>query len=431
MITRSALRNIGASVAHLFGASVLVALASCSQQADANGLEPGLDPKWETNVNDLKRRPAVPAQEYFEIRQDYRKCVSPLCGGYFVSAVNRAWTHCADGSRARECYVAELSGKSELPSADSYVVRGQIASKEYDDFGNLGQLVVSDVWGSATDAAASGAFFLVSNSGIVCVTTPCPTIEIARLNTKLGRRVSGLDLVRAGASEEQLAAAQAAYEAGALIVSGRVRTGDRATGPVLVGSQFYLPATTAAQCESDSDCDKGTWCRPTEAGANECVPFVEEGETCGGFTLPWYFEQCLPGLVCDSPDYVADAPGVCRAACTGNSECPDDEYCNSSGVCRSDGTCDVASDCGADGNTWYHILCVGYPTCPLFGDGDRCGWSCGAPQCMDLLGSDFGPCDAVLGYGMYFGQCTAISGCDAQSTPLFDTLEECQMQCEA
>jgi hypothetical protein len=426
MSKRSAIDRSWVRGAQLFGIGVIVGLSSCSQASDATSID---QPHWQTTFSDLKLKPAVPAQEYFEIRQDYRKCVSPLCGGYFAKAVNRPWTRCADGSRARECYVAELSTKVELPTADGIVVRGQITSKEYPEFGDLGQLVVAEAWGSATNGEVTGAFFRVSNSGIVCVTTPCPTVDLARLNTNLGHRVSGLDLESVGANEEQLTAAQAAYEAGTLVVSGRVRTLDRATGKVLVASQFYLPAS-ARGCEADTDCEKGLWCRQTEAGSNECVPFVEEGESCGGFTLPWYFEQCLPGLVCDTPVYVADAPGVCRPACTDNSECPEEGYCNPSGVCRSDGTCDVATDCVADGNTWSHISCVGYPTCPLFGDGDGCGWSCGAPQCVDLLGSDFGPCDAVLGYGMYFGQCTAVSGCDAQSTPLFSTLEECQLQCE-
>ena len=31
----------------------------------------------------------------------------PMCGGMFVKSVNQAYTVCADGKRAKECYVAE------------------------------------------------------------------------------------------------------------------------------------------------------------------------------------------------------------------------------------------------------------------------------------------------------------------------------------
>ena len=51
------------------------------------------------------------------------------------------------------------------------------------------------------------------------------------------------------------------------------------------------------------------------------------------------------------------------------------------------------------------------------------------PTCDDLSGIDFGPCDAVLGYGVIDGQCEEISGCESP-VPLFDTLEECQAVCE-
>jgi hypothetical protein len=45
---------------------------------------------------------------YYTIRRDLRRCISPLCGGWFISRVNKKQTRCADGSRANECYVAEI-----------------------------------------------------------------------------------------------------------------------------------------------------------------------------------------------------------------------------------------------------------------------------------------------------------------------------------
>src|SRR5688500_9671032 len=46
---------------------------------------------------------------YFTLKRDFRRCMFPMCGGYYVSRVNRATTRCADGNYAAACYVAELN----------------------------------------------------------------------------------------------------------------------------------------------------------------------------------------------------------------------------------------------------------------------------------------------------------------------------------
>lgn len=60
-------------------------------------------------------------EEYFTARPDYRKCVAPLCGGYFVKAVNKKLTSCADGTRQPECYVASITyGAGTLENEQSF-----------------------------------------------------------------------------------------------------------------------------------------------------------------------------------------------------------------------------------------------------------------------------------------------------------------------
>jgi eight-cysteine-cluster-containing protein len=189
----------------------------------------------------------------------------------------------------------------------------------------------------------------------------------------------------------------------------------------------------SGECRVDADCAAGQWCRQapeSEPGepTYECVPFAAAGDFCEGFTLPWFFERCAPGLVCDTPDYVADASGRCRAPCSSVADCPEGEYCASDGTCDSDGQCETSADCALDGNTFIAPLCVGYPTCDV---GNGCGWACGDPACMDSWGHDFGPCDAVLGFGIFGGACTTISGCDAGPYSLFETEAACRDACEA
>ena len=77
-------------------------------------------------------------------------------------------------------------------------------------------------------------------------------------------------------------------------------------------------------CSEDADCAGDRWCRPVAApgSGSECVLFAGEGESCGGFRPASSFERCAPGLLCDTPDFIADAPGICRAAdCSSDADC--------------------------------------------------------------------------------------------------------------
>jgi hypothetical protein len=70
-------------------------------------------------------------------------------------------------------------------------------------------------------------------------------------------------------------------------------------------------------CDTNADCAADSWCRQTEFGDNECTPYVQEGDTCGGFVLPWFYEQCDPSLTCVGDPMIPDLPGVC-ATCNYN-----------------------------------------------------------------------------------------------------------------
>ena len=57
-------------------------------------------------------------------------------------------------------------------------------------------------------------------------------------------------------------------------------------------------------------------------------------------------------------------------------------------------------------------------------------------QCYDVSGLDFGPCLAVLGYGNIDGNCTTISGCSTiidgvdYQFLIYETMEECEFDCD-
>jgi hypothetical protein len=66
-------------------------------------------------------------------------------------------------------------------------------------------------------------------------------------------------------------------------------------------------------CASDDDCDVKSWCRPTEEGSTECVPYQAVDDPCGGLVVPWLLEKCLPVVLDCAYDPLdpPDLPGVC------------------------------------------------------------------------------------------------------------------------
>ncbi len=182
-------------------------------------------------------------------------------------------------------------------------------------------------------------------------------------------------------------------------------------------------------CESDDDCPTDSWCSPTMEGGDECKPFQQEGDWCGGFTPVWAQSKCAPGLVCtDVPPFIADAPGTCRKPCESDDECGGGQYCSVGGYCRDMGACWEDKDCNLSGNQYPHIECVGSGVCS---DNGQCGWECGGggDMCADLADVSFGACEAIVGFGIVDGACTWISGCSANGYDLFDSMEACEEGC--
>ncbi|MGC4065268.1 MAG: hypothetical protein QM784_11595 [Polyangiaceae bacterium] len=420
----------------------------------------------------------VPEPEYFAAVRDLRKCASPRCGGYFVRAVNQPLTRCADDTLAERCYVAELDlsvfGDEPPTLGREAVLHGRIESNVFPNFGNLGRFVATEAWSSATSALGTGAFFRLADTGIRCIAAPCFSISAELLNTDFEFRLSSLDLSAVGADAEAQKRALAALGDGNLVAAGRLRMPNVGTrlGLELNASQFYLPlrvrclsnadcakgercnaadvclpppgcrrgevcpavcsgycVSAPAACSTDADCPSGNWCRVTEAGGRACVPFAKAGSRCDGFTVPWAYERCSPELVCDLPEMVADAPGICRLPCKTSAGCASTEYCGTDSLCHADGSCDRSIDCVAAGNDYIRILCVGYPVCSGGFSNGRCGWHCGDPRCTDLRGFDFGRCGAILGWAVVSGKCTQVSGCSAGNFKLFPTQADCSTSC--
>lgn len=194
-------------------------------------------------------------------RQDFRKCAYPMCGGYFVKAVNKARTRCADGSLQAECHAVQLNTRAlgwsdeQRAAFNAQFAQGQaivrgVLEPAPAGFYTADQLTISEAWSAQGEKKPMGAFYGVKSTGIVCITTPCPSLAATKLNTLAKPVNPSLDLTASGVDDK---AQQAAFEAlgtsgilaSGVIVPMRVTgtlTGKPVREPRLIANQFYLPA---------------------------------------------------------------------------------------------------------------------------------------------------------------------------------------------
>lgn len=349
----------------------LAALAACSGSAQSPS-----DPAANAGTTeDVEQQAAALRQQlqptdaasashgasYLSLRRDLRRCASPLCGGFFVSRVNRLTTVCVDGSRSDACYVAELDlsalGLSDEQAAlvsnapEDFVLRGEIVPFS-SDFGELGQLSVSEAWQGHAGVEARGAFLRVKNEGIVCITNPCPSFSAELLNSRLPS-VSIAEVDLEGISADPSDGLEQANAAEGLLVAAwpEIVSGPAGRALGLDASEYFIPLT---------------------AGSSPASP-------CGTRGAP----ACSDGTFCDFPPEAgcgrADAPGTCQ---------PQPELCPEifAPVCGCDGvTYDNACFANAAG-----VSAETEGPCAPDPEGQACG-SRGLPECAEGSFCSFAP----------------------------------------
>lgn len=198
-------------------------------------------------------------------RADMRKCLSPVCGGFYVKAINQSKTQCADGKFRAECYVSELydqalvwdpdtqTSVSSLFQQEHAIVSGQLLNTPFREMA-VPKLAVSQVWQSASDKrnprSPMQAYYWLKDNGIRCITTPCFNLDVRVLNSqKLATRIASFDLSATGVSQKVQNAALEKLGSDGLIIAGRVKTIKQSakvkqSSKQIVADAFYV-ATTA------------------------------------------------------------------------------------------------------------------------------------------------------------------------------------------
>lgn len=244
----------------------LTALAACV-------VPPGEDGETEEPEASDAEELTAGIRTFYAVRRDFRKCVAPLCGGYWVRRLNTATTRCADGRYEAECYVTEIDlGPLGLPEAlasdvltevDRLVVRGWTIARTHPSFGKLGRFRATEAWRAPAAGAATGTVYKVGDNGVRCVTAPCPSLDARKLNSSAkARQLVDLDLSGAPGT-----AADDAEAAGDLATHDLLVAGALAKAPgglALTANQYYrrvragLPV--GASCTSDDACEAGLRC---------------------------------------------------------------------------------------------------------------------------------------------------------------------------
>lgn len=236
---------------------------------------------------------------FYRVRRDLRRCVSPLCGGYFVTRVNSSSTPCADGRYRRECYVAGIDWNG---LAEGELARGKIVAKRYERFGNLGELRVSDSWKSLSANQPAGTFFRVEDRGVRCIAFPCPTHLEGKLNSSFSRNIAGVKLEGAGLGENQLSLVSAAMTApDGVIVAGRDVP---VTGPG--GRSFELQATQVYLRNKPDSSSAG----PNKSPMKPCIKTGCSNQVCSDHTVVTTCEY--------RPEYECYQKATCARQSDGN-----------------------------------------------------------------------------------------------------------------
>lgn len=264
-----------------FSAILISTLAACAPVDEVGGDVDGVD-EVASNPQNLA---------FVTLRPDLRRCVSPLCGGYWVRRVNRSTMRCVDGSYAGECYVGRvdwsglnldataLAEFQTLAAQGRAILRGRIDPMDDPRWQQLGGLVLAGGWRPATSGDTSGQVWDVGDAGIRCVTAPCLSLDAMRVNVvSSATRVSSLDLggirgLSAGDAtrlrEAVGDATQTVLFAGTVAPVGRGRT-LRATQ---AWTQVSQPIAEGSFCTADAQCTNTVYSRDAASAADCFCPF--------------------------------------------------------------------------------------------------------------------------------------------------------------
>jgi uncharacterized protein DUF6748 len=251
-----------------FAAFALTApiLTACTDQVDDE-----LDGDDATEGDASKADAPGSTYTFYFVKPDLRRCVSPVCGGVFYRLANAETTRCFDGKKAEQCYAAssdfsrlglgevgmgkvnEALSQGAFGPGTQLLVRATIATKDWGNgLGKFAELRPTEAWISQGPGEAAGPLAKIEDSGIRCITAPCPSLREKKLNSAVTVDITDLGWDKSGATDEQIGMALDKMHTSGLIVSGYRYSVSGAAGSAKARSvtQFWLKATDEANMKS-------------------------------------------------------------------------------------------------------------------------------------------------------------------------------------
>ncbi|MBL8953800.1 MAG: hypothetical protein JNK82_23695 [Myxococcaceae bacterium] len=135
------------------------------------------------------------SRTFVGVRRDYRKCIAPLCGGYWVHDLNRV--------NLNEVYVSGLDftgsnlsdeDQGRIAGGEEVVLRGKLGPKE--STFNTRPFIVSEAYRGlpGKPLGTADAFVKIEEVNIQCFRAPCATLGARRVNYTAQILFHGLDL---------------------------------------------------------------------------------------------------------------------------------------------------------------------------------------------------------------------------------------------
>lgn len=216
---------------------------------------------------------------FYYVQPDYRRCASPYCGGVYYRLANATQTKCLDGQKAARCYAASEDwdklalgevGMTKVIDAlngqhGEVLVRATIGARSWGkELGNFAHLNPTEAWVAQGPNPATGPLAKVEDTGVRCITYPCPSVRERKLNSTVRADLAELGWDQSGATDEQIGNALDKMHTDGLIVAGTryTVTGPGGEGKARTVSQFWLRATDEAPAQKT--------CRATGCSGQIC-----------------------------------------------------------------------------------------------------------------------------------------------------------------
>lgn len=183
-----------------------------------------------------------PQSTTYIVKQDYRKCAFPLCGGWYLTPVNQYSLHLQTEDEAYESaallpnsiYVAYINYKrlgldekqiAEFEEAirnEQALLRGNVVKDLSSSklTPRTSTLVANGAWVGANKNTPIGPYLNITSTGIVCITTPCPYFKAQIINSNNISEIHDLNLEKADLDPEQQARAWEELSTSGLVVTG-------------------------------------------------------------------------------------------------------------------------------------------------------------------------------------------------------------------